>query len=79
MSVNIFHRKFTSSSKPSAKNISFSRLTAPRVSENGKKVGLKCIIIFHLQPNHSGIKLREGDDWHFRLHKQYPPFGAKIC
>ena len=67
---DIFKRKFTSRSKLSPENIAFFRLTAPG-SGRMLKGWPELLIIFRLQPNRPGIKLKVGDHWHFRVHKQY--------
>ena len=64
-----FEQKFKPRSKPLPENIAFSRLTAPG-SPRMLKGWPEMLIIYRLQPNSLGIKLRVEDDWHFGLHKQ---------
>ena len=62
--------KLSLKNRASPKNIASPRLTAPG-SPRLLKDWPEMSVIFRLQPNRPGIKLRVGDDWHFRLLKHY--------
>ena len=62
---DIFGRKFKSRSKFSPESIAWYRLTVPG-SPRMLKGWPEMRVIFRLQPNRQGIKLRVGHDRHFK-------------